>query len=166
MYLSIQTVYQLPVSATIDAASLLASCLCFEKSIDSTSRRHCDDSIHIKHSTGLTLNIGDRGRIASMPHFRYAGHKHQYKYQCGHTFGATTNRLLRSARPSDREPDLLRRIDPPRSHTVALGFHDVPKVSHFLSNAFLVSYIIVDCCRYIKIDELIHYHAMTRYKEF
>lgn len=58
----------------------------------------------------------------------YAGHKHQYKYQCGHTFGVTTHRLLQSAKPSSRDPNLLRPVDPPRAHTVALGFHDVPKL--------------------------------------
>nr|XP_039258387.1 protein FAM166B-like [Styela clava] len=59
----------------------------------------------------------------------YVGHKHQYKYQCGDTFGVTTNRLLMSAGPHRAVGDLMRPIDPPRAHTVALGYHEVPKLA-------------------------------------
>ncbi|CAK8689245.1 unnamed protein product [Clavelina lepadiformis] len=58
----------------------------------------------------------------------YAGYRPQYKFQCSETFGNTTNRLLASADVRKSSNSVLRPIDPPRSRTVPLGFHDVPKL--------------------------------------
>ena len=60
---------------------------------------------------------------------RYAGYRPQFKYQCSETFGNATHRLLTSDSVRKSNDSVLRPIDPPRSQTVPLGFHDVPKVS-------------------------------------
>lgn len=76
----------------------------------------------------------------------YAGHKPQYRYQCSETFGACTHRLLLSPDVRQSSCSVLRSIDPPRSHTVPLGFHDVPKVSS----------IKVTCILFQEINKFFH----------